>query len=41
MLYVVSDEIISESHSQGFEDEATLGVVIGFLVMLILQETLS
>ena len=34
MLYVVSDELIPESHSHGFEHEATLGFILGFLVLL-------
>lgn len=41
MLYVVSDEIIPESHSAGNEHEATFGIMLGFLTMLILQELFS
>ncbi len=41
MLYVISDEIIPESHRKGFEKEATLGVLIGFIVMMILDIVLS
>lgn len=37
MLYVISDEIIPETHSRGFEREATAGVIIGFVLMLILD----
>lgn len=37
MLYVVSDEIIPETHSRGFELEGTWGLVIGFLVMMFLD----
>jgi len=36
MLYVVSDELIPESHSHGYEHEATLGFIIGFLLLLAL-----
>lgn len=36
MLYVVSDELIPESHSHGFEHEATLGFLTGFLMFLAL-----
>jgi ZIP family zinc transporter len=36
MLYVVSDELIPESHSHGFEHEATFGFVLGFLLLLAL-----
>ncbi len=41
MLYVISDEIIPESHRKGFEKEATFGVLLGFIVMMILDITLS
>jgi ZIP family zinc transporter len=37
MLFVISDEIIPESHSQGKEQEATLGVMVGFAVMMLLD----
>ena len=37
MLYVVSDEIIPETHSRGFEREGTWGVVIGFIIMMFLD----
>jgi ZIP family zinc transporter len=37
MVFVVSDEIIPESHRKGFEREATFGLIIGFLVMMILD----
>lgn len=37
MLFVISDEIIPESHRQGFEMEATLGVMVGFIIMMILD----
>ncbi|MGQ9720923.1 MAG: ZIP family metal transporter [Candidatus Jordarchaeum sp.] len=41
MIWVVSDEMIPESHSKGFEREATIGVIIGFLVMMILDNILA
>ncbi len=37
MLFVVSDEMIPESHRKGFEREATFGLIIGFLVMMLLD----
>lgn len=40
MLYVVSDELIPESHSHGFEHEATLGFLLGFLLLLALSQVL-
>ena len=37
MLYVVSDEIIPETHRRGFEREGTWGVLIGFVLMMLLD----
>lgn len=37
MLFVISDEIIPETHSNGYEREATYGIVVGFIVMMILD----
>ncbi len=37
MLFVISDEIIPETHMKGYEREATFGVIAGFLVMMILD----
>lgn len=37
MLYVVSDEMIPQTHSNGNESLATAWLIIGFLVMLILD----
>ena len=37
MIFVVSDEIIPESHRKGFEREATFGLILGFVVMMILD----
>ena len=37
MLFVISDEIIPESHRKGFEREATFGLIIGFVVMMLLD----
>ncbi|MGQ9626514.1 MAG: ZIP family metal transporter [Anaerolineae bacterium] len=41
MLYVVSDEIIPETHSRGYEREGTWGVVIGFILMMFLDNVFS
>lgn len=40
MLYVVSDELIPESHSHGYEHQATFGFVLGFLLLLGLSRLL-
>jgi len=41
MLYVVSDELIPESHSHGFEHQATLGFLSGFVLMVVLTQLLG
>lgn len=40
MLYVISDEIIPETHRKGHERLATLGLIVGVAVMLYLEVTL-
>jgi len=37
MIFVVSDEIIPESHRKGHERWATMGVILGFVIMMILD----
>ncbi|MFQ5762493.1 MAG: ZIP family metal transporter, partial [Candidatus Bathyarchaeia archaeon] len=37
MLYVIFDEMVPESHSHGFEREATSSFIAGFLLMLVLN----
>lgn len=41
MLFVISDEIIPETHRRGFEDYATFSLMIGFVVMMFLDVTLG
>lgn len=41
MLYVISDEIIPETHRKGYATEATFGLMIGFVVMLFLDVSLG
>lgn len=41
MLYVISDEIIPETHTSGHERIATLGTVLGVIVMLYLDVALA
>lgn len=36
MLYVVSDELIPESHSHGYEHQATFGFIAGFMLFMTL-----
>jgi ZIP family zinc transporter len=38
MLYVVSDELIPESHSHGYEHQATFGFILGFMLLLVLLQ---
>lgn len=37
MLYVVSDEMIPQSHSNGFEKDATYALIFGFVIMLMID----
>jgi ZIP family zinc transporter len=37
MLFVVSDEMIPESHEKGYEREATFGLIAGFVIMMLLD----
>lgn len=41
MLFVVSHEIIPETHRNGFEVEATSGLVLGFVAMLVMGAALG
>jgi ZIP family zinc transporter len=41
MLFVISHEIIPESHRQGHEATATLGLMLGFVVMTLLDTALG
>ena len=40
MLYVISDEMILETHAHGYEKEATFSLLFGFLLVLTLQRAL-
>lgn len=41
MLFIISDEIIPETHRRGFETHATFSLVLGFLLMMALDTTLG
>lgn len=41
MLFVISHEIIPESHRSGHERFATMGLVLGFVVMMLLDTALA
>ncbi len=41
MLYVVSDEMIPESHAHGHEKPATYALLAGFLIMLLMERFLA
>ena len=41
MLYVVSDEMLSETHAHGSERGATYSMLVGFCVMLVLDVLLG
>lgn len=40
MLYIISDEMIPETHSHGYERTATYSLLIGFVVMLLMDTIL-
>jgi len=40
MLFVISHEIIPESHRQGHESHATIGLMLGFVLMMLLDTAL-
>lgn len=37
MIYVVSDEMIPETHSHGYERQATYALLLGFMTMILLD----
>lgn len=37
MLYVISDEMIPETHSHGYQKQATYALVVGVLTMLFIE----
>jgi ZIP family zinc transporter len=41
MLFVISDEIVPETHARGNERWATMGTMIGLVVMLYLDVVLA
>ncbi|MFJ3047609.1 ZIP family metal transporter [Herbaspirillum chlorophenolicum] len=41
MLFVISHEVIPESHRQGHESQATLGLLAGFVTMMLLDVMLG
>jgi ZIP family zinc transporter len=41
MIFVISDEIIPETHRKGFENQGTAGLVVGLVVMMFLDVMLG
>ncbi len=41
MIYVISHEIIPETHRRGYHHEATMGLTLGLVIMLFLDVTLG
>ena len=37
MLYVVSDEMIPETHAHGYQKQATYALLLGFLTLLFME----
>jgi ZIP family zinc transporter len=40
MLFVISHEIVPETHRNGYETEATFGLIGGFVMMVLLDAVL-
>ena len=40
MLYVISDEMIPETHAHGYEKQATFSLIAGFMLIVVLQQLL-
>ena len=41
MIFVVVEDLVPESHAEGNVDLATMGVMVGFAVMMVLDVALS
>ena len=41
MLYVISDEMIPETHSHGYEKPATFALIAGILLVIVMQQLLA
>ena len=41
MLFVICEEIIPETHSRGNDREATISLIIGFIIMMVLDTVFS
>jgi ZIP family zinc transporter len=41
MLFIISGEIIPETHRHGVERQATFSLVVGFILMMILDVALA
>lgn len=41
MLFVVSHEVIPQTHRHGHQTPATLGLMLGFALMMVLDTTLG
>ena len=41
MLYVISHEIIPETHRHGRQNRATMGLILGLILMMVLDVTLG
>jgi ZIP family zinc transporter len=41
MIYVVSHEIIPETHSRGFQQAATGGLIVGLALMMFMDVALG
>ena len=39
MLYVTSDEMIPETHTHGYQKQATYALLLGFMTLLLLERS--
>ena len=41
MLYIISHEIVPETHRGGHQNAATAGLIVGLILMMVLDVTLG
>lgn len=41
MLYVISDEMIPETHAHGYQKQATYALLIGFMTLLLMEKIIA
>ena len=41
MLYVTSDEMIPETHTHGYQKQATYALLLGFMTLIVMEKVLG